>query len=121
MSRSRSIAHVCAFATATLATAGTARADDSTECGYQLVTLTNKHGDNGDRNDVRIASPIYAFASMLPVAANHFAEAQLLVDPNLRGTLSVFDRLGRSHPNEPEQGADVDDSAFEPRFELGGR
>ncbi len=79
--------------------------------GYQLINLTNKNGDNGDRNDVRIASPIYAAACTLPVRANHFVEAQLLLEPNLRGNLLVFDHFGVSHPSEPEQGAEVDYSA----------
>ncbi len=76
--------------------------------GYQLVNLTNKNGDNGDRNDVRIASPTVAFASTLPLATNHFVEAQVLLDPNLRGNLLVFDYLGHGRPSEPEEGAEVD-------------
>ena len=76
--------------------------------GYQLVNLTNKNGDNGDRNDVRIASPTFAFASTLPLATNHFVETQVLLDPNLRGNLLVFDYLGHGHPSEPEEGAEVD-------------
>jgi hypothetical protein len=79
--------------------------------GYQLINLTNKNGDNGDRNDVRIAPPIYAAACTLPVRPNHFVEAQLLLEPNLRGNLLVFDHFGVSHPSEPEQGAEVDYSA----------
>jgi hypothetical protein len=79
--------------------------------GYQLVTLTNKNGNNGDRNDVRIASPIFAAAATLPLRPHRFVETQLLVDPNLRGNLLVFNYLGTSRPSEPEQGAEVDYSA----------
>jgi hypothetical protein len=79
--------------------------------GYQLVDLTNKNGNNGDRNDVRIASPIYAVATTVPLRGYRFVEAQLLVDPNLSGNLLVFNALGQSGPNEPERGAEVDYSA----------
>jgi len=79
--------------------------------GYQLVNLTNKNGNNGDRNDVRIASPIYALATTVPLRGYRFVEAQLLVDPNLSGNLLVFNPLGQSGPNEPERGAEVDYSA----------
>lgn len=79
--------------------------------GFQLVNLTNKNGNNGDRNDVRIASPIYAAAADLPLARAHFVELNLMVDPNLRGVLDVFNDLGQSRPNKPEQGAEVDYSA----------
>lgn len=76
--------------------------------GYQLVNLTNKNGNNGDRNDVRIAAPIYAAGATLPLPAEHFVELNLMVDPNLRGTLLVFNYLGVSRTNKPEQGAEVD-------------
>jgi hypothetical protein len=76
--------------------------------GYQFVTLTYKNGNNGDRNDVRIASPIYAIASTVPLRPHRFVEAQLLVDPNLRGDLLAFDYLGRSRVDEPERGAEID-------------
>jgi len=76
--------------------------------GYQLVNLTNKNGTNGDRNDVRIASPIYAAGATLPLAKDHFIELNLMADPNLRGDLLVFNYLGVAHTNKPEQGAEVD-------------
>jgi hypothetical protein len=79
--------------------------------GYQLVNLTNKNGNNGDRNDVRIGSPIYAIATTVPLRRYRFLEAQLLIDPNLSGNLLVFNNLGQSGPNEPERGAEVDYSA----------
>jgi hypothetical protein len=79
--------------------------------GYQLINLTNKNGNNGDRNDVRIASPIYAAGSTLPLPKDHFIELNLMVDPNLRGDLLVFNYLGMAHTNKPEQGAEVDYAA----------
>ena len=79
--------------------------------GYQLIDLTNKNGNNGDRNDVRIASPIYAVAADVPLRPRHFVEAQLLLEPNLSGNLLVFHDTGMSGPNEPERGAEVDYSA----------
>jgi hypothetical protein len=79
--------------------------------GYQLINLTNKNGNNGDRNDVRIASPIYAAGATLPLPKDHFVDLNLMVDPNLRGTLLVFNYMGVAHTNKPEQGAEVDYSA----------
>jgi hypothetical protein len=79
--------------------------------GFQLVNLTNKNGSNGDRNDVRITSPIYAAGADLPLPRAHFVELNLLVDPNLRGVLDVFNSFGQARPNKPEQGAEVDYSA----------
>lgn len=76
--------------------------------GFQVVNLTNKNGNNGDRNDVRIASPIYAAGADLPLPRAHFVELNLMVDPNLRGVLDVFNYLGQARPNKPEQGAEVD-------------
>jgi hypothetical protein len=76
--------------------------------GYQLVNLTNTNGSNGDRNKVRISSPIYAAGATLPLPSDHFVELNLMVDPNLRGTLLVFNYLGQAHTNKPEQGAEVD-------------
>jgi hypothetical protein len=79
--------------------------------GFQLVNLTNENGNNGDRNDVRITSPIYVVGATLPLPRAHFVELNLMVDPNLRGVLDVFDYLGVAHTNKPEQGAEVDYSA----------
>ncbi len=76
--------------------------------GYQLVNLTNTNGSNGDRNKVRISSPIYAAGATLPLPSDHFVELNLMVDPNLRGTLLVYNYLGEARPNKPEQGAEVD-------------
>ena len=79
--------------------------------GYQFVTLTNKDGTDGERNAVRIASPIYALAGTIPLRRHRFIETQLLVDPNLHGDLLVYDNLGNAGTNEPEQGAEIDYSA----------
>ncbi len=79
--------------------------------GYQLIDLTNKNGNNGDRNDVRIASPIYAVAADVPLRRNRFIESQVLLEPNLRGPLLVFGYTGVSRPSEPEVGAEVDYAA----------
>jgi hypothetical protein len=79
--------------------------------GFQLVNLTNKNGDNGDVNDVRIASPIYALALNLPVGERRGFETNLMIDPNLRGTLLIYNYLGVAQPNKPEQGAEIDYAA----------
>jgi hypothetical protein len=79
--------------------------------GFQLVTLTNSNGTNGDINKVRITSPMYAAGATLPLAKEHFVEMNLMVDPNLRGTLLVYNYLGQAKPNKPEIGAEVDYSA----------
>jgi hypothetical protein len=76
--------------------------------GYQFVNLTNTNGSNGDRNAVRIASPIYAAGATLPLPSDHFVELNFMVDPNLRGTLLIYNDLGEARPNKPEQGAEVD-------------
>jgi hypothetical protein len=95
--------------------------------GFQLVNLTNKNGNNGDRNDVRIASPIYAAGADLPLPKAHFVELNLNVDPNLRGVLDVFNYLGQARRNKPEAGAEVDYGAAygwrrgDVEYLLGGR
>lgn len=79
--------------------------------GFQLVTLTNSNGTNGDVNKVRITTPIYAAGATLPLAKEHFVEMNLMVDPNLRGLLLVYNDLGQAKTNKPEIGAEVDYSA----------
>jgi len=79
--------------------------------GFQLVNLTNHDGNDGQRNAVRIASPIFAAGATLPLPSAHFVELNLMVDPNLRGNLLVFDPAGQSLPTLPEEGAEVDYSA----------
>jgi hypothetical protein len=76
--------------------------------GFQLVNLSSKNGNNGDLNEVRIVSPIYAVGTTLPLANDHFVEADVNVDPNLKGTLLVFNDLGQARTNKPEAGAEVD-------------
>ena len=79
--------------------------------GYQLVNLSNKNGSNGDLNDVRITSPIYALALRLPTGADRGFEANLMADPNLRGNLLIFTYLGVPRTSKPEQGAEIDYAA----------
>lgn len=87
--------------------------------GFQLVNLTSKNGSNGDVNRVRIVSPIYAAGATLPLPNQHFVELNLMIDPNLKGTLLVYNYLGQARttnngtvsPNKPEAGAEVDYSA----------
>ncbi len=76
--------------------------------GYQFVNLSNANGTNGDRNAVRVASPIVAAGTTLPLGAARFIEANVLVDPNLRGTLLIYGVGGNARTNKPEQGAEVD-------------
>jgi hypothetical protein len=55
----------------------------------------------------------------LPLPREHFVEANLMVDPNLRGLLLVYNYLGQAATNDfglpsankPEAGAEVDYSA----------
>jgi hypothetical protein len=79
--------------------------------GYQIVNLANTNGVNGDRNRVRIASPIYAAGATLPLPAGHFVDLDVMVDPNLRGVLNVYDVRGVAYTNKPERGAEVDYAA----------
>lgn len=87
--------------------------------GLQVIDLTSTNGSNGDVNKVRIASPIYAAGATLPLPREHFVEANLMVDPNLRGLLLVYNYLGQAATNDfglpsankPEAGAEVDYSA----------
>jgi len=78
--------------------------------GVQLINLTSNNGSNGDINRVRITTPIYAAGATLPMPSN------VMVDPNLKGTLLVYNYLGQAHTNDlgqnvgnkPESGAEVD-------------
>ena len=79
--------------------------------GVQLVNLSNKNGDNGDVNTVRITSPIYALALRFPTAAHTGFETNVMVDPNLRGVLDIYNHLGEAQVNKPEQGAEIDYAA----------
>lgn len=76
--------------------------------GFQLVNLSSKNGNNGDLNEVRIVSPIYTAGTTLPLSNGRFVEADVNVDPNLKGTLLVFNDLGQARTNKPEAGAEVD-------------
>jgi len=79
--------------------------------GYQFVDLTNIDGDDGVRNAVRIASPIYVVGATLPLSAGHFVEINVMDDPNLRGDLLAYDTMGVAGINQQEIGAEVDYSA----------
>ena len=75
--------------------------------GFQLVNLSNVNGTNGDRNSVRIASPIYAVGTSLPLARGAI-DLDLNVDPNLRGILHIFTKDNVASLDKPEAGAEVD-------------
>lgn len=75
--------------------------------GYQIVDLTNHNGSNGDRNAVRIASPIYAVGASLPFARGAI-DLDADIDPNLRGVLHIFSRAGVAATDKPEAGAEID-------------
>ena len=75
--------------------------------GFQLVNLSNVNGTNGDRNNVRIASPIYAFGTSLPLARGAI-DLDVNVDPNLRGILHIFTKNNVASRDKPEAGAEVD-------------
>ncbi len=75
--------------------------------GFQLINLSNVNGFNGDRNSVRIASPIYAVGTTLPLARGAI-DLDLNVDPNLRGILHIFTKDNVASPDKPEAGAEID-------------
>ena len=79
--------------------------------GFQLIDLRSYNGNNGDVDQARVTSPIYAVGATLPTARNQFVELNLLVDPNIRGILRVFPANLPQAPDEPEAGAEVDYSA----------
>lgn len=75
--------------------------------GAQVVDLSNHNGRNGDRNTVRITTPIYTVGTTLPFGRGAF-DFDLDVDPNLRGILHIFSPDGAERENKPEAGAEVD-------------
>jgi hypothetical protein len=79
--------------------------------GFQLVNLRNFNGNNGSTNQSRVASPIYAAGATLPLGGERFVDLNLMIDPNVRGILHVFDSSGAAAPQEVEDGAEVDYSA----------
>jgi hypothetical protein len=79
--------------------------------GFQIVNLRSFNGSNGDVNESRVTSAIYAVGATLPVAKNRFVELDLMIDPNIRGLLHVFPANFPQQPDEPEAGAEVDYSA----------
>jgi hypothetical protein len=79
--------------------------------GFQLVDLRSFNANNGDVDEARVTSPIYAAGATLPFARGRFLELNLMVDPNIRGILHVFPANLPEQPHEPEAGAEVDYSA----------
>ncbi len=79
--------------------------------GFQVINVTNFNGNNANIDDSRVTSPIFAAGATLPVSHGHFVELNLMVDPNLRGVVDIFDNGATSEPNKPEGGAEVDYSA----------
>ena len=79
--------------------------------GFQLINLQNFNANNGDVNQSRVTTPIYAVQSSLPLPRERWLELSLLLDPNLRGDLHVFHSNGQAALDKPEQGAEVDYSA----------
>lgn len=75
--------------------------------GVQVVTLANHNGLNGDRNTVRITTPIYALGTTLPLRSGAI-DLDANVDPNIRGILHVFSPSGDERQNKPEAGAEID-------------
>ncbi len=74
--------------------------------GFQLINLANRNGRNGDRNTVRITSPIYTAGTTVPLRRGGI-DIDLNVDPNLRGVLHIFPIDGTT-PEKPETGAEID-------------
>jgi len=75
--------------------------------GFQLVNLSNRNGNNGDRNTVRIVSPIYTAGTSLPLARGA-VDLDVNVDPDLRGILHIFHNDGSPGIDKPEAGAEID-------------
>lgn len=75
--------------------------------GAQVVDLTNHNGLNGDRNTVRITTPIYSAGVTFPLRAGAL-DVDANVDPNLRGILHIYSFNGDERQNKPEAGAEID-------------
>lgn len=75
--------------------------------GAQVVDLSNFNGRNGDRNTVRITSPIYALGGTVPLARGAL-DLDANIDPNLRGILHIFSYDGTERESKPEAGAEID-------------
>lgn len=79
--------------------------------GFQLVNEQSYNGNNGDLDQSRVTSPIYAAGATLPLPNDHFVDLNLMVDPNLRGNLHLFTAAGVAVPDDPEAGGEVDYAA----------
>ncbi|GAC1444788.1 MAG: hypothetical protein NVS1B2_03500 [Vulcanimicrobiaceae bacterium] len=75
--------------------------------GFQLVNLENVNGRNGDRNAVRITSPIYTVGTSVGLGRGAL-DVDVAVDPNLRGILHVANAAGVATTDKPEIGAEID-------------
>ncbi len=76
--------------------------------GYQLVNLSNYNGNNGDRDQSRITSPLFTAVANLPVGATRSVELTLTGAPNVRGILHIFGADGAARTPKPEAGAEID-------------
>jgi hypothetical protein len=79
--------------------------------GLQVIDLRSFNADDGDTDESRITTPIYALGATLPLAHDRFIEVNVMVDPNVRGVLHIFPPSAPAEPGEPEAGAEVDYSA----------
>ena len=76
--------------------------------GYQLVNLSNFNGNNGDRDQSRITSPLFTAVADLPAGTSRSVEITLTGAPNVRGILHIFAADGMSRTAKPEAGAEID-------------
>jgi len=76
--------------------------------GFQVVNLSNFNGDNGDRDDSRVTSPLFTGIADLPVGHNRSVELTLTDAPNVRGVLRITQINGAPRTPKPEQGGEVD-------------
>jgi len=75
--------------------------------GAQIVDLSNTNGSNGDRDSVRVTTPIYTAGTSLPLGRGA-VDIDLNVDPNLRGMLHIATADGGGRPDKYEAGAEID-------------
>lgn len=83
----------------------------SVGAGFQVINLASSNGTNGDINQARVTSPIYALAARFPIANDRAVETTVMVDPNVRGLLHVFTYAGVYVMDKPEIGAEIDYAA----------
>ncbi len=76
--------------------------------GYQVVNLSNYNGNNGDRDQSRVTSPLFTGVADLPAGAGRSVELTLTAAPNVQGILHIFQSDGVPRTAKPEQGAEID-------------